>query len=992
MKGIGFVFFGSRSLIRVALHPNVAFLSLREPIPRNHDRSIMLNARRFATLILTLALSLSVFEATAQKKDLTLEDYDQWERITSNVLSPDGSWFAWTEAKVEGATTLHVRAIADEEVHSFLYGTQPRFSGDSDWLAFTIGMSEEEEDKLEKAKKRVERSLGVMNLATAQVDTIEHVQSASFSDDGRFLAIRKYAEKDSEGGADLVIRNLATGSMYAMGNVGAYAFSPEGAHLAVSIDAVEKLGNGVQLINLADYSVRILDSDTKDYSNLTWRDDSFDLAFLKEGESMGEDYPDHQVMVHREVDSGGDVFVLGASVEDGIPVGFRIAKEGGVRFSEDGSRVFIGLKDRYQEEAEDMPEDSDSEDADESTDDESDDEGAEESDPDDKTNAERDKDLDAPGVDVWHWNDPVVQPRQGVMANQDRNFTYMTSWVLDSNRVAKLADDNLRRLVLTGDQRHAVGYDETPYQPNLRESWNDVYVVNTTTGDRTKVLERIEFVSISPDGAYVIYFRADDWWSYSVENDEHTNLTEDIDARFNNFTAIYGREEDRAFGTGQWVDGDNSVLLYDQFDVYKVDADGGGVERLTFGTADSVRFRQLRVDWDNETLAADGPIYFSAYGDETKDSGFYVWQKNPGRSEDAGSLDRLVYEPRMINQLRRAEDADVFTFMTQKADESPNVYAVDASFSNPVQLTDTNPQQEDFKWGHTELVDFVNANGVPLQGRLLYPADYEEGKQYPMIVYIYELRSQSLHSYTMPSRTSAYNQRRFSADGYFVFEPDIVYRLRDPGVSAVEALVPAVEAVVATGMIDADRIGLTGHSWGAYQTSFVVTQTDIFSAAVAGAPLTNMISMYNSMYWNSGGTDATIFEVSQGRFPQPYWEDMEKYIQNSPVFLAENINTPLLVAFGDEDGAVDFNQGVELYNTMRRLQKEFVLLVYDGENHGLRLKQNQLDYANRTHDWFNHFLRDREPARWITSGIPFLEKELEQEKAEKARKKAASGE
>jgi len=949
---------------------------------------IQLLVRPTAYVVALLVLFAISLDATAQKKDLTLEDYDQWERIGINVLSPDGSWFAWTETKVEGPTTLHVRAVEGDDIHSFLYGNRPRFSGDSGWLAFTIGMSEDEEEKLEKAKKRVEMSLGIMNLATAEVDTVEHVQTASFSDDGRFLAIRKYAEKESEGGADLVVRNLATGSMYGMGNVKGYAFSPEGAHLAVTIDAVEKLGNGVQLIDLSDYSIRILDSDEKDYSDLTWRDDSYDLAFLKEGTQAEDDYPDHQVMVFRDANDGGEVFTLDAAGRDDMSADYRIASEGGVRFSEDGSRVFIGLKERFQEEAEEDAAEEAAE-ADEASESEEESDDSDDSAPKDKTNAERDKDLDPAGVDIWHWNDPVVQPRQGVMANRDRNFTYMTSWVLDDDHVAKLADEKIRNLTLTGDQRHAVGYDETPYQPQLRESWSDVYVLDTTTGERTMVLERIENVSVSPDGAYVIYFRADDWWSYSVEDDEHTNLTEDIDTRFNNFTAIYGREEDRPFGTGQWVEGDDAVLLYDQFDVYKVDADGGGVERLTFGTADSVRFRQLRVDWDNETLSADGPIYFSAYGDETKDSGFFVWQTNPGRSEDEGSLERLVYEPRMINQLRRAEDAEVFTFMTQKADESPNIYAVDASFSNPIQLTDTNPQQEDYKWGHTELVDFVNANGVPLQGRLLYPADYEEGKQYPMIVYIYELRSQSLHSYTMPSRTSAYNQRRFSSEGYFVFEPDIVYRLRDPGVSAVEALVPAVEAVVATGMIDEERIGLTGHSWGAYQTSFVVTQTDIFSAAVAGAPLTNMISMYNSMYWNSGGTDATIFEISQGRFPTPYWEDMEKYIQNSPVFAAENINTPLLVAFGDEDGAVDFNQGVELYNTMRRLQKEFVLLVYDGENHGLRLKQNQLDYANRTHDWFNHFLRDREPAGWITDGIPFLEKGLEKKKADEARKKAA---
>ncbi|MGA1494929.1 MAG: prolyl oligopeptidase family serine peptidase, partial [Rhodothermales bacterium] len=764
--------------------------------------------------------------AAAQKKDLTLEDYDQWESLGSNVLSPDGSWFAWTTTKVEGPTTLHVRPVGDGDVHSFLYGTQPRFSGDSGWLAFTIGMSEDDEKKLEKAKKRVEMSLGIMNLTTAEVDTVEHVQSASFSDDGRFLALRKYAEEDSEGGADLVVRNLATGSNYAIGNVSEYAFSPEGSHLAVIIDAVEKLGNGVQLIDLSDYAIRILDSDEELYSDLTWRDDSFDLAFLKEGDVVGEDYPDHHVMVFRDVAGSGEMFALDSAREEG----FRIAKEGGVRFSEDGSRVFIGLKERYREEATEEEGALEAEAEEEESGEEEGEQDPDDKTPKDKTIAERDKDLDPPGVDVWHWNDPVVQPRQGVMASGDKNFTYLTSWVLDDDRVAKLADENIRNLTLTGDQRHAVGYDETPYQPQLRESWSDVYVLDTTTGERTKVLERIENVSVSPDGAYVIYFRANDWWSYSVEDDEHTNLTEDIDARFNNFTAIYGREEDRPFGTGQWIEGDDAVLLYDQFDVYRVDADGDGVERLTFGTADSIRFRQVRVDWENESLAADGPIYFSAYGDETKDSGYFVWQKSPSRSEDGGTLDMLVYEPRSISSLRRAEEADVFTFITQKADESPNVYAVDASFSNPIQLTDTNPQQADYTWGHTELVDFVNANGHPLQGRLLYPADYEEGKQYPMIVYIYELRSQSLHTYSMPSRTNAYNQRRFSSEGYFVFEPDIVYRLRDPGMSAVEALVPAVEAVVATGMIDPDRIGLTGHSWGAYQTSFVVTQTDIFSA------------------------------------------------------------------------------------------------------------------------------------------------------------------
>ncbi len=921
-----------------------------------------------------LILILTPVVLFAQKKDLTLEDYAQWERIGSNTLSPDGKWFAYQIVLEEGDGWLVARSVKGDSEHKFMFGSNPRFSNDNHWLAFTIGLSEDETKKKEKSKETVKLSLGLLNLQTAHVDTIKAVQSAVFSDDGRYLAIRKYkAEGVKTEGSDLVVRNLKTGTMQNVGNVSEYAFSPEGSLLAVAIDASEKLGNGVQLMDLNASTTKILDSDVRTYSGLEWRDHSFDLAFLKEGSRKGKDYPDHLVYAFSKLDGASTSKIFDGATFSGFPIDFRIASEGSVAWSEDGTQLFFGLKSRIQDETDAKEKKAESD----STKAES------------KTNADRDKDLDPAGVDIWHWKDPIVQPSQGVRASSDRNYTYQSSWTLAKNSFAKLADDNIRSVTLTGDQKHAVGYDTTPYEPAFRETWQDVYVIDTQTGERKRILERIEFVSTSPDGYFVLYFRGNDWWSYSVASGEHRNLTEDIDTQFNDFTSIYGREEDRAFGSAQWTDKDGSVILYDQFDAYLVKADGSGTKRLTNGAKDQIQFRQVRLDFEKETIGPNDAIFFSAYGEVTKDSGYYILRKNPRRSEDLATLEKLVYEPRMISSLRKADDAPVFTFMTQKADESPNIFAVDESFSNPVQLTDTNKQQTDYYWGRSELVDFANANGVALQGRLLYPANYEAGKKYPMIVYIYELRSQSLHSYTTPSRSSAYNQRRFSSEGYFVYEPDIVYRLSDPGMSAVEALVPAVQKVIDSGMVDADRVGLTGHSWGAYQTAFVVTQTDIFSAAVAGAPLTNMISMYNSIYWNSGGTDASIFEVSQGRFPKPYWEDMEKFIQNSPVFNASKINTPLLVAFGDEDGAVDFNQGVEMYNTMRRLEKEFILLVYDGENHGLRLRQNQLDYANRTHDWFNHFLRDSEPAKWISDGIPFLETDLEKKKAKEAREKAA---
>jgi dipeptidyl aminopeptidase/acylaminoacyl peptidase len=244
-----------------------------------------------------------------------------------------------------------------------------------------------------------------------------------------------------------------------------------------------------------------------------------------------------------------------------------------------------------------------------------------------------------------------------------------------------------------------------------------------------------------------------------------------------------------------------------------------------------------------------------------------------------------------------------------------------------------------------------------------------------MIVHVYEKLSQTLHSYSVPSELRPYNVAAFTAEGYFVLRPDIVYRDRDPGRSAVAAIEPAVKAVLKTGMIDADRVGLVGHSWGGYETTFAVTQSDMFAAAVAGAPLTNLFSKYLSIYWNSGDTDARIFEIQQGRMQVPFWEDVESYTANSPVFHIEKMDTPLLMAFGTEDGAVGFNQGVEFYNAARRAEKDLVLLVYEGENHSLAQEPNQLDYHRRIIEWFGHFLKDDPAPAWISDGVPYLEQE-----------------
>jgi dipeptidyl aminopeptidase/acylaminoacyl peptidase len=337
----------------------------------------------------------------------------------------------------------------------------------------------------------------------------------------------------------------------------------------------------------------------------------------------------------------------------------------------------------------------------------------------------------------------------------------------------------------------------------------------------------------------------------------------------------------------------------------------------------------------------------------------------------------LVWEDKsfggFFGRLEKAEDADVFAFRMEAFDDSPDYFVAGPDLSSARQVTSTNPFHADYAWGRTELIEYENEWGRRLQGVLTYPADYEPGRDYPMIVYHYELLSQGMHQYQVPDPKQYYNQQIWSQNGYFVLRPDIVYRDRRPGQSNVETIRPAVTAALAAAPIDEERIGLIGHSWGGYQTTYFVTQDDLFAAAVAGAPLTNLMSMYLSFYWNSGGTDARIFEISQGRMQVPWWDDWDSYEANSPVHNIRSMNTPLLMMFGTNDGAVEYNQGVEFYNAARRLGKQMVMLSYDGENHGLAREPNQLDYHSRIMQWFGHYLKGEPAPDWISAGVPYLQ-------------------
>ena len=574
---------------------------------------------------------------------------------------------------------------------------------------------------------------------------------------------------------------------------------------------------------------------------------------------------------------------------------------------------------------------------------------------------------------MWHWKDPYIQPRQQKTYSQDKDFTFLAMWDLDEGRFLQIADSVYRFSGLSGDQKTAYIYTREPYEPQFRLIYADYCLLDLKTGKKTEFLENYTgYLMPSPDGNYFLYWKDKNWWTYDIKTGQHNNLTEGLEVPFWNIRDDHPAEVRPAFGQGGWLKDDKYVILYDEYDSWAVKPDGSQSEKLTNGRDDEIIYRLRRLDYEKDYIDPDEPVYFSLFGDRSKKSGFAVmkWGKDP---------ETLIYEDQRISGISKAKESDEFIYSGSTYEKSPSLYITDGGFNERNLVATSNEQQKDFAWGRAELVDFKNKNGKDLQGVLHYPANYEEGKKYPMLVYIYEIRSNSLHSYINPSDRSFYNITNYVQQGYFVYQPDIVYRIDDPGVSAVECVVPAVQTVIDMGMIDTGKIGLMGHSWGAYQTAFIITQTDLFSAAVAGAPLTDMISMYTEVYWNSGSPNQGIFETSQGRFSRPYWEIMDKYISNSPMFQAGNIETPILVAFGDKDGAVDWHQGIELYTTMRRMEKPMVMLVYEGENHSVRKKENMLDYTLKINQWFDHYLLGKDPEKWITDGVPYLEKKKKEE-------------
>jgi dipeptidyl aminopeptidase/acylaminoacyl peptidase len=853
-----------------------------------------------------------------------------------------------------GDDTLYIKNIDSGETIAEPYCSSPQFSDDSGWIVYKRNLKKKEAEKLRKSKKPVYSKGVLLNLASGEKTEWEKVDDMTLSPKSDYLLIRKSGENNGRRAADMLIKDLKTGVLMNIGNVSQYKFNRKGSHLAYIIDAEDMAGNGIYLMDLAESTIKPLDTDTLTYSQLTWDDEMLyrseenekgsALAVLKGHKADSLEERVNTLLVFMDVNTGDPEMISYDPASDGIfPGDYVLSEQRGLAFSLDNKTMIIGIKE--QEKVQKMSRDT------------------------------------IANVDVWHWDDEQIQSVQMIRDRRNRMSTYSALLHLADMSFVQIESDDMRSSMMNRNADRIIGGDPKPYisDTDWGGSYSDYYMIDPVTGKKNLIGKKIgRVMGLSPDGNYFLYFRDGQFYAYNLPSEKLLNISENVDVSFIDVNEDHPYENP-SYGIAGWSSDRETVFLNHLYDIWAVKLDGSGGYNLTgnYGTENEIHLRFSRGGsgfrrmaggaQDNPYIDISEDNYLTAFGEWTKKSGYFLLR-------DGKSPRELIYEDASYGRLTEARDGDRFLFTRETFIDFPDYYTCDSGFKRPVKQTEANPQQVEYRWGRRVLTDFENKHGDRLQATLTLPAGYEKGKKYPMIVYFYEKMSDRHHSYSMPVYDDRPHMSAYASNGYLVLMPDIKYYEGQPGWNALDCVTAATKKVIDEGFADPDHIGLQGHSWGGYQSSFILTQSDMFACVVTGAPVTNLTSMYNILYKNSGTNNHGIFEKGQVRMGKGMFEDMENYIAQSPVHNAPGISAPFMILHGTVDGAVDWNQGLEFYNAARRLGKKVILLSYPDENHHLANENNQLDFQKRMKQFFDHYLKGEEAPVWMIEGIDYKDK------------------
>ena len=973
-------------------------------------RRSLLASRLTAALLLAPLAVLSAqapAAAPAAKRMLNLPDYGKWARVTAQSISGDGAWMSVVTTPNDGDATLIVKQLSGDKSYTISLGAaaaggagggpgafggggggaNPQFSDDAKFIAYFVNPPDRSASGAADGAGRggrgggapsgappgatvpgargagpgatpgaATRRLEIMNLATGEKTPIANAASFRFAKGSRFIAVRmnKADATAKQNGADLLVRELATGTTRNIGNVNTFDFDDSGALLAYTVDAADKQGNGVYLLDPVAGTSRALASAAADFDQLAWSDEGANLSALRGTKKSENKQKDNVLLAWRALNTAAPTTIEYDPAKDANFARDHVISEfSAPRWSKDGTRLFFGIKEQEKEIAA--------------------------------------ADSLKANVDVWHWKDPEVQSVQIVRVAQERRATYPAVLLVANNKFVRLGDEGMRTVTTTPNGKWGLGRFDQPYRGEVQWGGNkaDLMRVSTETGERTLVEKGLtRTYGTSPDSRWFLFLKDKHLKAFDLESGKTADLDVVAGRSFIDTDDDHPYEKP-IWGAGGWTK-DGAVLLYDKYDVWQVNPATGKAVNLTNGDgrAQSIQFRVARLtggggrggrgggggfpgaaQQDEEGLDLSKPLTLSAYGEWTKKSGY--WTVSAGKAPTP-----LIWADKQVAGAQKAENADRVLFTQQTFTEFPDVWTSATDFANPRRMTDVNPQIAEFAWGKRMLVDFTNSKGKKLQATVTLPANYEPGKKYPTLVYFYELLSNTHHTFSQPVYDDRPHFSTYASNGYLIVQPDIVYEIGRPGSSALDCVTSAVKKVIAMGLADPQHIGLQGHSWGGYETSFILTQTDMFATVVTGAPPADLVSMYDQLYKQTGTVNNGIFEVGQVRMGEGNtpWTAKALYESQSPVHNVRNIKTPFLILQGTDDGAVDWLQGVEWFNAAKRWGKEVVFLSYPGEPHHLAKKENQKDFQIRMKQWFDHYLMGKPAPKWMTDGVPQTKK------------------
>lgn len=915
-------------------------------------------------IIVCCLLLIVCSQSFSQKKPLDHSVYDGWQSIGERMISNDGNWVIYTICPQEGDTTLVIRRSGNKYKKEIERGFGAVITEDNGFVIFKIRPYQkdlrEARIKSKKPEEFPKDSLGIVELGNDSVYKVSEVRSYKTPEKGAgwvaYWMEKSKGAANGTDGADLVLKNLSTNKDKTFNLVADYYFDKKGTNLLLETvrSAKDSLSKAyVLLYHLGSGKTDTLSRGGNDFKNFVFDEEGSQLAFLAERDAEPKALQKFYKLWYYK--NGMDSAVMLTDKNSvGMKLGMTVSENGALNFSKSGKRLFFGVAPIQA--------------------------------PKDTTLIE----ADQVKVDIWHYKDDYLQTQQLVQLNSELRRSYLAVYDLERNFIRQLGSPEIPQVLQTKDGDGDTFIGVTDVGKRIEGQWlgitrKDIYAINVNDGTKKLVKQNLHGqVYPSSTGKYILWYDRPAKNYFAWDGSTIRNITAKITL------PLWNEEYDMPdapipYGVMGWAKDDTSLYIYDRYDIWAVDPSGkkspANFLGKQSGRKNKIETRYVRTD-PEETFINPQNIFLKRFNKVSKESAYIPF------TQVAYLFNRL--QKYSFGLPIKAKETNSYLYTKENFEKSPDLYILkdtipkfdfkligDYAYAfGELKLSSLNPQQKNYNWGTAELFKWETATGKPSEGILFKPENFDLAKKYPVIIYFYEKLSDNLYDYIEPAPTrSAINATFFVSNGYIVFYPNISYGTGHPGKDAYEYVVSGAKALAAKyKWIDANRMGIQGHSWGGYQVSYLITKTNIFKAAWAGAPVVNMTSAYGGIRYGTGISRQWQYEKTQSRIGKTLWEALPQYMESSPLFSLNKVKTPVVILHNDNDDAVPYTQGLEMFTALKRLGKQTWMITYNGEPHGVTQRKNRKDLAIRFEQFFGWQLKDEKPARWLGQGVPAVKK------------------